>query len=208
MFIRPIASHSATLAIGSRLGKANVEEHVGGPDVEVESSLKQFQDAIAKYKYMESNLSQRRRGLEEKIPDITKTLDMVKFLQSRREAKAAQGEDDLDELEEDASLSKPLRTTFELNDTLYAHAELEDTDTVYLWLGANTMLSYTLTEANTLLSGKLSSAHQALKNTVEDLEFLREQVTVMEVNTARVYNWDVKRRRLRREKEEKEKGES
>lgn len=29
----------------------------------------------------------------------------------------------------------PLATTFELNDTLYAEAQLEDTDTVYLWLG-------------------------------------------------------------------------
>lgn len=29
----------------------------------------------------------------------------------------------------------PLKTTFELNDTLYAEAEVEDNDTVYLWLG-------------------------------------------------------------------------
>lgn len=28
-----------------------------------------------------------------------------------------------------------MRTTFELADTLYAEAELEETDTVYLWLG-------------------------------------------------------------------------
>ena len=28
-----------------------------------------------------------------------------------------------------------MRTTFELNDTLYAEADLEDTDEVYLWLG-------------------------------------------------------------------------
>lgn len=70
------------------------------------------------------------------------------------------------------------------------------------------MLSYTLSEAINLLSTKLASAQQALKNTIEDLEFLREQVTVMEVNTARVYNWDVKRRRLRREKEGKGKEES
>lgn len=30
---------------------------------------------------------------------------------------------------------KPLTTTFELNDTLYAQAELEESDVVYLWLG-------------------------------------------------------------------------
>ena len=33
---------------------------------------------------MDSNLAQRRRGLEEKIPDIKKTLNMVEFLRDRR----------------------------------------------------------------------------------------------------------------------------
>jgi len=41
---------------------------------------------------------------------------------------------DLDDLNEDDS-RQPLKTTFELNDTLYAEAELEDTDAVHLWLG-------------------------------------------------------------------------
>ena len=63
------------------------------------------------------------------------------------------------------------------------------------------MLSYKLPAAITLLKSKLSVAQTSLDNTIEDLEFLREQLTIMEVNTARVYNWDVKRRRERREKE-------
>jgi len=33
---------------------------------------------------MDSNLTQRRRGLEEKIPDIRKTLSMVEYLRDRR----------------------------------------------------------------------------------------------------------------------------
>ncbi|KAG8909274.1 peptide chain release factor 1 [Tulasnella sp. 408] len=89
--------------------------------------------------------------------------------------------------------------TFELNDTLYAEAEVNTTeDIVYLWLGANVMLSYTQEEAIKLLTEKLSAAKQSLTNANEDLEFLREQITVMEVNTARCYNWDVKRRREKR----------
>lgn len=45
-------------------------------------------------------------------------------------------EDDLDSDELDADAGKkPITMTFELNDTLYAEAELEDTDTVFLWLG-------------------------------------------------------------------------
>jgi hypothetical protein len=61
------------------------------------------------------------------------------------------------------------------------------------------MLSYKLPAAIELLKSKLEGAESSLKNTVEDREFLREQLTVMEVNTARVYNWDVKRRRKRRD---------
>ncbi|TRM58308.1 Prefoldin subunit-domain-containing protein [Schizophyllum amplum] len=171
---------------------ADVEEYLGGPDAEVEAPLKAFQDALAKYKYMDSNLGSRRAGLEEKIPDIKKTLSMVEFLHEHK--------DDLEDEDEDAP-RKPIRTTFELNDTLFAEAELEDSDTVYLWLGANVMLSYPLPAAITLLTSKLSAAQHNLQNTIEDLEFLREQITVMEVNTARVYNWDVKRRREMRERE-------
>lgn len=57
------------------------------------------------------------------------------------------------------------------------------------------MLSYPIPEAVTLLTSKLESAQNNLKAVVDDLEFLREQITVMEVNTARVYNYDVRRRR-------------
>ena len=50
------------------------------------------------------------------------------------------------------------------------------------------MLLYPLEEAITLLSGKLSAAKRNLEETIEDLEWLREQSTVMEVNFARVHN--------------------
>ncbi|KAI0789260.1 Prefoldin subunit 3 [Abortiporus biennis] len=188
----------------------NVEEYLG-PNPEAEQALKEFQAALSKYRYMDHNLTQRRRTLEDKIPDIKKTLSMVEFLQERREGKKANpDEDDLEEDdledEDDESAKQPLKTTFELNDTLYAEAELEDTDTVFLWLGANVMLSYKLPQAISLLTSKLESAESSLSAVVEDLEFLREQITVMEVNTARVYNWDVKRRRELREREALEGG--
>lgn len=188
---------------------ADVEEYIGGPDGDVEGPLKGFQDTIAKYRYMDGSLTQRRKSLEEKIPDIRKTLQMVEFLKQRRDGKqkADDQEDDLEEDEENSDgTKKPLITTFELNDTLFAEAQLEDTATVYLWLGANVMLSYEIPEAIALLRSKLDAAETSLKAAIEDLEFTREQLTVMEVNTARVYNWDVKRRRERRLAEEAAKG--
>lgn len=63
------------------------------------------------------------------------------------------------------------------------------------------MLSYKIPAAIELLRSKLNVAQLNLSNIISDLEYLKEQVTIMEVNTARVYNWDVKRRRERREKE-------
>lgn len=66
------------------------------------------------------------------------------------------------------------------------------------------MLSYPLASAHSLLSQKLLSAQTSLKNVKEDMEFLRDQITVMEVNVARLYNFDVKRRRERRERGEAE----
>ncbi|VDC04666.1 unnamed protein product [Peniophora sp. CBMAI 1063] len=182
---------------------SDVEEYLSSSGADAEKVLSAFQDAMAKYRYMDGNLNQRRRSLEDKVPDIKKTLSMVEYLRDRREGKkpASGDEDDLeDDLEDDAE-PKPLVTTFELADTLYAEAELEDSDTVHLWLGANVMLSYTLQEAVELLTSKLATAQTSLDNTIEDLEFLREQLTIMEVNTARVYNWDVKRRRDLRERE-------
>ncbi|KAI1940083.1 peptide chain release factor 1 [Ophidiomyces ophidiicola] len=159
---------------------------------DVEPTLRSFQEMISKYQFMELNTRRRAQGLKDKIPDISKTLDTVKFLSARRKAGS----------------TAPLQTAFELNDTLYARAEIspEDTDEVYLWLGANVMLAYPIDEAETLLTDKLKAAKMSLSNCEEDLEFLREQVTTLEVATARVYNWDVmqKRKEKGEGKEEKE----
>lgn len=59
------------------------------------------------------------------------------------------------------------------------------------------MLSYPLPLALSLLSSKLAAAESSLQNLKEDLAWLRDQITVTEVNIARVYNWDVKSRRGR-----------
>ncbi|TKY84673.1 hypothetical protein EX895_006575 [Sporisorium graminicola] len=165
---------------------SNVQEYLGGPDEEVEPTLKKFQETMSKYKFMELNTAQRRRGLEDKIPDIRKTLQMVTFLKDKKDN------------------PESIETTFELNDTLYAKAKLDPVDTVHLWLGANVMLEYPLDEAISLLTGKLAGAEKSLESSKEDLDFLREQITIMEVNTARVHNWDVKRRRERREQLERD----
>ncbi|OQE46200.1 hypothetical protein PENCOP_c001G01133 [Penicillium coprophilum] len=158
----------------------NVSDYVSSRE-EVEPTLRSFQEMISKYQFMEVNTQRRGQGLREKIPDIKKTLEMVRFLQLRKESNP----------------DSDLETNFELNDTLYARASISpaDAEEVYLWLGANVMLSYPLGEAETMLDEKLNAAQLSLQNCEEDLEFLREQITTLEVATARVYNWDVVERR-------------
>jgi len=134
---------------------------------------------------METSTTRRLSGLLDKIPDIAKTLHMVQFLSSRQA--------------NSSDAPEPLHTTFELNDTLFAHALVPPTEEVYLWLGANVMLAYPLAEAEELLSGKLEGAREKKSECEEDIEFLREQITTLEVATARVYNWDVGVRRKERE---------
>ncbi|QSZ31481.1 hypothetical protein DSL72_001046 [Monilinia vaccinii-corymbosi] len=160
-----------------------VEDYVSSRE-DVEPTLRRFQEMISKYQFMEVNLQKRISGYKINIPDIQKTLDTVRFLKTRKEG------------------SDPIQATFELNDTLYAKANIPPTQEVYLWLGANVMLSYPIDEAEELLSKRLATAKQNCSNCEDDLDFLREQITTMDVATARVYNWDVTMKR--KEKNEQE----
>jgi len=50
------------------------------------------------------------------------------------------------------------------------------------------MLSYPIPEAEELLTNKLSAAQQSLSNCEEDLDFLREQVTVRVLKSRKTQN--------------------
>jgi len=119
----------------------DVAEFIGGADQDVMPTLQKFQEAISKYKFMEISTTQRRKGLEQKIPDIAKTLQMVEYLKSRRDA------------------PEPTELTFELNDTLFARATLDPIDKVHLWLGVRTPHSRRRTSCSrTIWTRQLSSS--------------------------------------------------
>ena len=164
---------------------------------------------VSKYTFMQQNVERRASGLREKLPEMKRTLEVVKFLKKKRKdiSEAKHSDPGADDLDDDLDQGgKPpsdvIETTFSLQDTLYAKANIRpaDVDEVYLWLGANVMVAYPLDEAEDLLQGKLDKAKDSLKAAEEDLEFLRIQITTLEVAVARVHNWDVgEKRRLRAE---------
>ena len=68
---------------------------------------------------------------------------------------------------------KTIITDFILSHNLYSKAEVEPTDRVCLWLGANVMLEYTNREAEELLTKNLTQATASMDQTQIDLDFLK-----------------------------------
>lgn len=153
-----------------------VEDYVKDP-ADFEKILSIFQERLQQYKYMEQSKINAAKQFKAKIPEIKDSLTMVQFLNSKKDS------------------DESIETNYELNETLYTTAEIQPTDKVLLWLGADVMLEYPIDEAIELLEDKLSKTKKNLEISEEDAEFLRENITTMEVNTARLYNWDVERRR-------------
>ena len=151
----------------------NVNEIIKDPS-DFELCFNKFQERLSKYKFMKT-----------RIPDLENTLKICQSLRNHS--------DEGDESDE------PILLHYQLNDTLYTKAQVDIPEDradlkVGLWLGADVMLEYPIDEAIELLKKKLADSEQSLTVSTEDVEFLSENITTMEVNCARLYNWDVQRR--------------
>lgn len=177
----------------------SVAAYVSKP-ADVEPTLRRFQEMIAKYQFMEANVQRRAAGLREKLPEMESTLSSIRFLRKKKKMKKLELEGDGDGGSGEGVAADELQATFSLSDTLYAKARLvpQELDEVYLWLGANVMVAYPLEEAEGMLTARLGKAKETLRACEEDMEFLRVQITTVEVATARVYNWDVVEKRKKR----------
>lgn len=147
-----------------------------GDDTDAGTVIKKLDEAHSKYRFMEMNLASKKRRLKRQVPEIRSSLDVLKLIRSRNES------------------NTPMSSNFLLSEEVYMEAIIPPTDRINLWLGANVMLEYTLDEAEALLSKNLEAANRNLTQIDIDLDYLRDQITTTEVNMARVYNWDVKRR--------------
>uniref|UniRef100_A0AA85K6K3 Prefoldin subunit 3 n=1 Tax=Trichobilharzia regenti TaxID=157069 RepID=A0AA85K6K3_TRIRE len=102
-----------------------------------------FEELYQKYKIIEQALLQRRIRLMQQLPDIQKTLAVVRQLQKQH---------------------TNLDVTFEVSNQLFARAFIPKADKVGLWLGANVMLEYDLDEADKILVENEQSAQQSLED--------------------------------------------
>ena len=132
---------------------------------------------LNKYKFMEAQIVKSNEGLNVKIPDIEKCLETIEYLEKKDK-------------------EKPVNIDYMVSNNLWAKAEVNVPDSVFLWLGANVMCEYKMDEAKTLLNQNLLNAQNQIKKNNSDLEFIKDQMTVCEVNIARVYNETVRRNQI------------
>ncbi|KAJ3650358.1 hypothetical protein Zmor_022051 [Zophobas morio] len=153
----------------------DVDAYMGRPEnnKNVDEVLKKLDNQHAKYKFMEYNLLSKKKRLQNQVPELKRSLTMIEKLEEQK---------------------KEFETQFLLSEQVFAKAKIPPTETVFLWLGANVMLEYSLKDAQDLLTQNIAAASRNLNYVEHDLDFLRDQFTTTEVNMARVFNWDVKRR--------------
>jgi len=148
------------------------------PSASAELLIGAFSDLFAKFKAYEGNLGQKKKLFQEKIPEIEKTLTVVKYLKKKQ------------------SESENVITRYNLADMIYTKAEVDTSSgIVNLWLGANVMLEYTYDEAIELLESKGENGRKECEQATKDLAFTRDQIITSEVNISRIYNWDVRQKR-------------
>ena len=86
---------------------------------------------------------------------------------------------------------------YNLCDTIYARAQLAlEEGKVFLWVGANTMVEYSIEEAEEMLSQRITGTETKLEELNEDLFALRGNCITVEVNIARIVNFGVKQKKL------------
>ncbi|KAH8584092.1 prefoldin subunit family [Cryptosporidium sp. chipmunk genotype I] len=154
---------------------SSIEEFVG--DRPVYTILENIQLLNRKYKIMENSIKTQQESLIMKIPDIELAIEAV-----------SQRKKLLNNLHKNELF-------FPVSDNLFAKCSSPPSNTIYLWLGANTILEYPLEEAIEVLKSNLSTAKNTIKLYQDSLDFIREQITIMDVNTARVHNYGVMQRK-------------
>ncbi|CAB9507926.1 Prefoldin subunit 3 [Seminavis robusta] len=149
------------------------------PPASAELLIGAYTELHSKFKTYEISLTQKQANLKSKIPEMETSLALVKSLQKKRDDK------------------ETIITRYSLADDVYGKAELDlDQGSVNLWLGANVMLEYTYEDAIEFLSKNEQLARKEFGEVKNDLAFVRDQIVTSEVSMTRIFNWDVRKKRV------------
>ncbi|GFE54035.1 prefoldin subunit [Babesia ovis] len=155
----------------------DIEKLVGDKDpVAVTNSGKEL---LAKYRFMEKSMVTKLTALNTKVPELKDALTIIDNIQK-------QGSDG----------NGDIYTYFKISDTLYSEARVTSTKTIFLWLGASTMVEYPVDEAKALLKDQLKVALESIEDIKKDIEWVRTQITGTEVTVARLHNYSVMKKNM------------
>ncbi|KAL1244297.1 Prefoldin subunit [Trichinella spiralis] len=126
---------------------------------------------LHRYKMIDRHVRQSVERLAEKIVDIKKSLQCC-FL-----------------LEQKLATSESLITHVTLADNLFSKVSIPPSNRVCIWLGADVMVEFTVKEGIEFLKGELEIAEPRKESLLQKLDFIREQMTTVEVNIAMVHNY-------------------
>lgn len=143
--------------------------------------LAQLHENIRTYRMIQEDLMHRRMRTSTKLPELRRAVDIVK------------------QLIEKQSNAEEVITDFMLAEGAYAKAKIRGAKTVNLWLGAGVMLEYPLEEALVLLEENEANCRANLKTNEESMALIKDSITTTEVSIARIYNYDLERRRKMKE---------
>jgi len=152
----------------------------------LELTVANIQQNLQKYEYMLKSKDQQLKSITDITKDIKTNSKVIDTL-------IAQNADDSDD--EDGEFQD---IQYELEDGLFAFASIpkkSTTNTVSLWLGSGILMDFTYEEAQQILSEKSAVYTNKINEIMEDIEFLREQITTLQVNMSKVYNYSILQKR-------------
>ncbi|KRZ09154.1 Prefoldin subunit 3 [Trichinella zimbabwensis] len=140
---------------------------------------------LHRYKMIDRHVRQSVERLAEKIVDIKKSLQCCLLLEKK------------------LATSESLVTHVTLADNLFSKVLIPPSNRVCIWLGADVMVEFTVEEGIAFLKGELEIAEPRKDSLLQKLDFIREQMTTVEVNIAMVHNYMVLNRNESSEVEQK-----
>jgi prefoldin subunit 5 len=145
--------------------------------------LERLETQIRLRRAVEARLCARLETLDSKAAELETALRTLDVLQGG--------------IAPDQMLADEVDVRFELCDGVHVRASVDyrSLKTVFLWLGAKTMVEFSLEEAKSLLERNLRLAQKTTKEVRNQLNTIRAEVVTAEVNMSRLYNAEVELRR-------------
>ncbi|CAI2352545.1 unnamed protein product [Caenorhabditis sp. 36 PRJEB53466] len=143
----------------------------------VEDAEEATREKYNRYRNVEMTMSAQKARMCGKIPEFDNNIGLIDMLIAKRDA------------------NEPFVTSFKISEDVYLKAVAKKPEGVTLWVGSDLMVEYGLEEAKQMLQTNRASVQIIADELILDMEYLKDQLTMTEVNLACIINYGVRKRR-------------